>query len=62
MCVHGYTVYFYVPFSFILPFISERITYLETANIPPFIDPKQESATKIGTAKEKFPSRRSEKV
>lgn len=30
-------------------------SHLEMAKIPPFIEPKQESATKIGTAMEKFP-------
>lgn len=39
-----------------------ELTHLETANTPPFMEPKQERATKIGTANEKFPSSRSEKV
>lgn len=39
-----------------------ELTHLETANTPPFMEPKQERATMIGTAKEKFPSSRSAKV
>jgi hypothetical protein len=39
-----------------------ELTHLETANTPPFMEPKQERATKIGTANEKLPSSRSEKV
>lgn len=39
-----------------------ELTHLETANTPPFMEPKQERATKIGTANEKFPRSRSEKV
>lgn len=39
-----------------------ELAHLETANTPPFIEPKQERATKIGTANEKFPRSRSEKV
>lgn len=38
------------------------LTHLETANTPPFMEPKQDRATKIGTANEKLPSSRSEKV
>lgn len=30
-------------------------THLEMAKMPPFIEPKQERATKMGTAMEKFP-------
>lgn len=30
-------------------------SHLEMAKMPPFIEPKQERATKIGTAMEKFP-------
>lgn len=39
-----------------------ELTHLETANTPPFMEPKQDRATKIGTANEKFPRSRSEKV
>lgn len=39
-----------------------ELTHLETANTPPFMEPKQDRATKTGTANEKFPSSRSEKV
>lgn len=47
-----------------MPFAPSNISnaHLETAKMPPFIDPKQERATNTGTAKEKFPISRSAKV
>lgn len=38
------------------------LAYLETANTPPFMDPKQERATSQGTAREKLPRSLSAKV
>lgn len=42
--------------------LMHSLAYLETANTPPFMDPKQERATSQGTAREKLPRSLSAKV